>query len=67
MDFWKIVIMLAIVFVLTYDTKSGVIEKYVEVPQKPKEKHQHFQSVQFAVPQPAEDLGFKSKMGAIVA
>lgn len=65
--FWKIVIMLAIVFVLTYDPKSKTLEKYVEVPQTPQEKHAHFQSVQFAVPQPNEDLGYKSRLGTIVA
>ena len=51
--FWKLVIMMAIVFVLTYDPKSKTLEKYVEVPHKPQEKHAHFQSVQFAIPQSA--------------
>jgi len=62
------VILLGIIFVLTYDPKSKRIENFVEKPvAPPKDKYQHFQSVQFAVPQAAEEMGYKAKLGAIVA
>ena len=65
---WKYVILLGIVFVLTYDPKSKRIENFVEKPvAPPKDKYQHFQSVQFGTPQPEEDMGYRSRMGAIVA
>ena len=65
---WKYVILLGIVFVLTYDPKSKRIENFVEKPiAPPKDEHQHFQQVQFASPQPAEDMGYKARLGAIVA
>jgi len=70
--FWKIVMMLGIIFVLTYDTKSGTLERFVEQPvaQHPPGKEcdsGRFQSVQFAQPQPCEKPGSKTNMGAIYA
>ena len=65
---WKYVILLGLVFVLTYDPKSKRIENFIEKPvAKPKDEYQHYQQVQFASPQPAEEMGFKAKLGAIVA
>ena len=65
---WKYVILLGIIFVLTYDPNSKRIENFVEKPvAPPKDKYQHYQHVQFASPQPAEDMGYKGKLGAIVA
>jgi hypothetical protein len=49
--FWKIVFLLSIVFVLTYDPKSRTIEKFVGQPSPPTEKScqpTHYQAVQFA-------------------
>lgn len=68
--FWKLVLMLGIVFVLTYDTKSGVIERYIEKPsaqQKFDCPQANFQAIQFAEPQPCENKGFKQNAGAIIA
>lgn len=69
--FWQLVFMLGVVFVLTYDPKSGTIEKYIEKPTTNAGTETcpsaRFQSIQFAEPQPCENQGFKSKLGAIVA
>ena len=49
--FWKIVFLLAIVFVLTYDPKSRTLEKFVGQPTPPTDKsceHAHYEAVQFA-------------------
>jgi hypothetical protein len=49
--FWKIVFLLSIVFVLTYDPKSRTIEKFVGQPTPPTNKScqpTHYQAVQFA-------------------
>ena len=65
---WKYVILLGIVFVLTYDPKSKRIENFIEKPvAKPKDEYQHYQQVQFASTQPVEDMGYKASLGAIVA
>ena len=43
---WKYVILLGIVFVLTYDPKSKRIENFIEKPvAKPKDEYQHYQQV----------------------
>ncbi|QIG60004.1 hypothetical protein [Dishui Lake phycodnavirus 4] len=31
-NLWKLIMMLGIVFVLTYDAKSGTIERFIEQP-----------------------------------
>lgn len=53
--FWTAVILLAIVFVLTYDPKSRTLERFVNGPsaaageasRDPQCKHAHLQAVQF--------------------
>jgi hypothetical protein len=48
---WKLIFLIAIVFVLTYDTKSKTLEKFVGQPTGPTQKScedTHYQSVQFA-------------------
>lgn len=68
---WKLILMLGIVFVLTYDPKSGTLEKYIEKPSTTSAQENcpgaRFQSVQFAQPQPCEKQGFKSSLGAVIA
>lgn len=70
-NFWKIVMMLGIIFVLTYDAKSGRIERFIEQPvagQHPPGRDcdsGRFQSLQFAQPQPCEQPGSKTNLGVI--
>ena len=54
--FWTSIILLAIVFVLTYDPKSRTLERFVNGPsaaagaagsRDPQCKHAHLQAVQF--------------------
>jgi len=48
---WKLIFLVAIVFVLTYDPKSRTLEKFVGQPTAPIQKScedAHYQSVQFA-------------------
>jgi hypothetical protein len=52
--FWTSVILLVIVFVLTYDPKSRTLERFVNAPspsqsssRDPQCKHSHLQAVQF--------------------
>ena len=48
---WKVVFLLAIVFVLTYDPKSRTLEKFVGQPTPPTQKsceNTHYEAVQFA-------------------
>jgi hypothetical protein len=48
---WKLIFLIAIVFVLTYDPKSRTLEKFVGQPTAPTQKScedAHYQSVQFA-------------------
>lgn len=50
--FWTSVILLAIVFVLTYDPKSRTLERFVNAPsagpsRDPQCKHTHLQAIQF--------------------
>ena len=44
---WLILFLLAFVFIITYDPKSGTLNKYVELPNAPC-KDGHYQEVQFA-------------------
>jgi hypothetical protein len=49
--FWRIVFLLAIVFVLTYDPKSRTLEKFVGQPTPSTQKsceNAHYEAVQFA-------------------
>jgi hypothetical protein len=57
-SFWTSVILLVIVFVLTYDPKSRTLERFVNAPsapagpredasRDPQCKHSHLQAVQF--------------------
>jgi hypothetical protein len=66
--FWKIVFLLAIVFVLTYDPKSRTLEKIVGQPTASTDKsceHAHYEAVQFAqTPYDCPSQG-KTKMGVI--
>jgi len=48
---WKIVFLLSIVFVLTYDPKSRTLEKLIGQPTLPTDKsceNAHYEAVQFA-------------------
>uniref|UniRef100_A0AB38ZMA2 Uncharacterized protein n=1 Tax=Mantoniella tinhauana virus 1 TaxID=3111543 RepID=A0AB38ZMA2_9VIRU len=46
--FWKIVFLLAVVFVLTYDPKSRTLEKFMIQPTTDKScEHAHYEAVQF--------------------
>jgi hypothetical protein len=65
---WKIVFLLAIVFVLTYDPKSRTLEKFVGHPAPPTDKScesTHYQAVQFAQSPYECPTAGKTKMGAI--
>lgn len=49
--FWKIIFLVSIVFVLTYDPKSRTLETFVGQPTQSTEKScqpTHYQAVQFA-------------------
>lgn len=75
--FWTSVILLAIVFVLTYDPKSGTLERFVNAPspmhaasssRDPQCKHAHAQAVQFGREyQCAKNPRSASTMGALIA
>ena len=49
---WKIIFLLAIVFVLTYNTRAQTIERFIGQPATPPTEKScqstHFQAVQFA-------------------
>jgi len=46
--FWKIVFLLAIVFVLTYDPKSRTLEKFMIQPTTDKScENTHYEAIQF--------------------
>ena len=68
--FWKVVFLLAIVFVLTYDPKSRTLEKFVGQPMTSPSTDKscqptHYEAVQFAQsPYECPPPG-KAKMGAI--
>jgi hypothetical protein len=65
---WKIVFLLAIVFVLTYDPKSRTLEKFVGQPTPSTQKsceNAHYEAVQFAqTPYECPPPG-RAKMGVI--
>ena len=66
---WKVVFLLSIVFVLTYDPKSRTLEKFVGQPTPSTDKsceHAHYEAVQFAQGAYECPLPGRSKMGAIV-
>ncbi len=66
--FWKIVFLLAIAFVLTYDPKSRTLEKFVGQPTPPTDKsceNAHYEAVQFAQASYECPPSGKTKMGAI--
>jgi hypothetical protein len=69
--FWKIVFLLAIVFVLTYDPSSRTLEKFVGQPTAAPStdkscEHAHYEAVQFAqTPYECPPSG-KTKMGAVM-
>jgi hypothetical protein len=65
---WKLVFLLAIVFVLTYDPKSRTLEKFVGQPTAPTQKScedAHYQSVQFAQSPYECPLPGRTQMGVI--
>ena len=43
---WMFIFLLAFVFVITYDPKSGTLNKYIELPNAPC-KEGHYQDIQF--------------------
>jgi len=69
--FWKIVFLLAIVFVLTYDPNSRTLEKFVGQPASAPStdktcEHAHYEAVQFAqTPYECPTTG-KTNMGAVM-
>ena len=65
---WKLVFLLAIVFVLTYDPKSRTLEKFVGQPKPPTQRScedTHYQSVQFAQSPYECPLPGRTHMGVI--
>ena len=65
---WKVVFLLAIVFVLTYDPTYRTLEKFVGQPTPPTEKScesTHYQAVQFAQSPYECPTPGKAHMGAI--
>jgi|TARA_R110000803_G_scaffold47415_3_gene98909 hypothetical protein len=63
---WILFFLAAFIFLLTYDPKSGTLNKYVELPDAPC-KDGHYQEVQFAQKGyqcPSTD---KTQMGAIIS
>ena len=69
--FWKIVFLLSIVFVLTYDPTSRTLEKFVGQPMAAPStdktcEHAHYEAVQFAqTPYECPPSG-KTKMGVVM-
>ena len=66
---WKVIFLLAIVFVLTYDPKSRTLETFVGQPKTPSTnkscENAHYEAVQFAqTPYECPTPG-KTKMGVI--
>lgn len=70
--FWTVIVLIAVVFVLTYDPKSRTIEKFVAQPtaQTPERdcKHDHLQEIQFGQQQGVEcQKNKKTQLGAVIA
>lgn len=63
---WGLLFLLFFVFMITYDPKSGTLNKYIPI-QNAECKDGHYQEIQFAQPgyQCPEDE--RSKMGVIVS
>ena len=65
---WKVIFLLAIVFVLTYDPKSRTLEKFIGQPSPSTDKtceNTHYQAVQFGQsPYECPPSG-RAKMGTI--
>lgn len=68
MTFWTVIVLIAVVFVLTYDPKSGTIERFVGHPaaEDPQCKHSHLQEIQFGQEMKCKKNS-KTTMGAIIA
>ena len=67
--FWKIIFLLAIVFVLTYDPNSRTLEKFVGQPTQPTSKsceNAHYEAVQFAQSPYECPTAGKTRMGAVM-
>ena len=65
---WKVVFLLAIVFVLSYDPKSRTLEKFVGQPTPPTDRScqsTHYEAVQFAQSPYECPLPGKAKMGVL--
>lgn len=72
MMFWTVVVLIAVVFVLTYDPKSRTIERFVGHPsgQESRDaqcKHTHLQEIQFGQEGMDCTKNSKTSMGAIVS
>jgi hypothetical protein len=68
--YWKVLFLLAIVFVLTYDPSSRTLETFVGQPTTPTTQksceHAHYEAVQFAqTPYTCPPPG-KTKMGVVM-
>lgn len=63
---WLIIFLLAFVFVITYDPKSGTLNKYIEQPNASC-KDGHYQEIQFAQKGYACPSKENVSMGAILS
>ena len=62
---WILLFIAAFIFLITYDPKSGTLNKYVELPNAPC-KDGHYQEVQFAQKGYQCPSADKTHMGAII-
>ena len=68
MNFWLIVFLIGIVFVLTYNPKSRTLEKIVQLPPREAEcEAERYQRLQFIEAEHACTEKGKTKMGAIIS
>jgi hypothetical protein len=70
--FWTVVVLIAVVFVLTYDPRSRTIERFVGHPSAQDSsdaecKHTHLQKIQFGQEGLDCKKNSKTSMGAIIA
>jgi hypothetical protein len=70
MMFWTVIVLIAVVFVLTYDPKSRTIERFVghastQESRDPDCKHSHLQEIQFGEESVCQKKT-KTSMGAIL-
>lgn len=65
--FWTIIVLLAIVFVLTYDPKSRRLEKFItqEIPTQKTCEPAHYEAIQFAQSPYECPKSGRTKMGVI--